>query len=149
MIISRFFLSVGGVGFLPLMPGTFGSLVGLLFCFLPLWVRIISFALILFLSVILIDLLVKTGHIKESDPRWIVIDEVLGQMIPFLWAEEFSLTFIVLAFALFRFFDISKIFPIKEIEKYGEKNKKYWSWGIIGDDLAAGLFASIILWWIF
>ena len=140
------FLSAGGLGFLPKMPGTYGSLGGLILALIipSLWLGIAACALLLF-SIVLINHLMKKGIIEQSDPSWIVIDEVVGQMIPFIFIGTSSWFLILLSFILFRFFDISKIGWVGKIERLCEKSPNTHALGVMMDDVVAGLFATGIV----
>ncbi len=146
MSAANLFLSAGGLGFLPKMPGTYGSLGGLALALIipSLWLSIATFALLLF-SILLIDYLMKKGDIEQSDPSWIVIDEVVGQMIPFVFIGTSSWFLIILSFLLFRFFDISKISLVGKIERLCEKNPNTYALGIMMDDVMAGIFTTAIV----
>ena len=145
--------SLFGVGFIPFAPGTFGSLFSLLFI-IPVilfygYIGLIIFSVLIFLIGIIssCEVLKYTKH----DPGLIVIDEMLGQSATFLPLASFmyriqdknlSLFFIILVvgFVLFRIFDIFKPGLVGIIDK---KIKN--TYGVMLDDLVAGLFASIIL----
>ena len=79
---------------------------------------------------------------KEQDPGFVVIDEVVGQMLTFLWvlprAAEWPL--LVAGFALFRLFDIIKLWPASYFDKYVHN-----AFGVMADDVVAGLYAAIAL----
>ncbi len=144
MKLAKLFLSVGGVGFLPLMPGTFGSLAGVLLSLvLPFFWRGPVLIALLLISICLIHLYRR--QLPQSDPSWIVIDEVVGQMIPFALIDESSWIFILSSFILFRIFDISKVGIVGWTEKYFDQNQKTWSLGIMLDDVAAGLCAALLM----
>lgn len=76
---------------------------------------------------------------SKVDPPQIVIDEWAGMALSLLGANYQSIIELICAFALFRFFDIMKPAPIRQLERYKAE------WGIMLDDLAAGLYALIIL----
>jgi phosphatidylglycerophosphatase A len=153
-----------GVGYLPLAPGTWGSLVGVVVYFLGRGVlirvlfnaspdlRLNSFHLfytVLAFELIVICVLVWAGIWAASrlekltrvkDPHQVVIDEVVGQYIalaalPFLW--EPAWWSIVLAFLLFRCFDIVKPYPARKLESLNG------GLGIMLDDVVAGIYAAI------
>jgi phosphatidylglycerophosphatase A len=73
----------------------------------------------------------ETGR---KDPQFVVIDEVAGQWIALLFSPC-DLRHALVALALFRLFDITKPFPIRRLENLPE------GWGIVFDDVAAGLYA--------
>ena len=72
------------------------------------------------------------------DPSWIVIDEVIGMSIAWLFIQDHNIYHLVILFCLFRFFDIFKIEPVR----YIDKNLKHGS-GVILDDVVAGLYAGL------
>lgn len=130
-----------GIGYLPLMPGTFASFVYLLLhyfflkrAFLPIHIFLIF---IVFSAGIIFS--EKAERIfKEKDPRPVVIDEVLGQMVSFFLIPS-TFTPLLLGFFLFRIFDVVKPFPCFEVQKLRG------GWGIMLDDLFAGIWANIFL----
>lgn len=73
----------------------------------------------------------------RTDPGFVVIDEVVGQWIALL-ASPVDWRHGLLALALFRFFDITKPFPIRRLEALPE------GWGIVFDDVGAGLYALVV-----
>lgn len=128
-----------GVGFSPVLPGTLASLLGLI---LYLFVSTSFFGYFT-----LIGILAFCGFwasqaalqtTEEKDPSWIVADEVLGMVIA-LFLVPTRVSFLVLGFILFRFFDSMKVFPINRLEKLKGV------WGIFLDDVGAGVYTNIIL----
>jgi phosphatidylglycerophosphatase A len=81
----------------------------------------------------------KSDDKKHSDPQEVVIDEVAGYFSTLSFAPHLSVPLIILAFILFRFFDITKFPPIKSLEKFPR------GYGIMIDDLMAGIYAGIVL----
>jgi phosphatidylglycerophosphatase A len=80
-------------------------------------------------------------HWGKSDPQFVVIDEVSGQLI----ALSFPFTLLnwkswLLGFILFRVFDIWKPFPARQAESL------HGGWGIMADDWIAGVYAGLVLW---
>jgi phosphatidylglycerophosphatase A len=127
------------VGYLPFIPGTFGSLAGL-FLFYIIRGNKFSCALIT-LFLVLLGFLVSGQAEKifqKKDPPVVVIDEVSGMLLSLLFIP-FDSRFIILAFILFRLFDALKPYPIDKLQ-----NLK-GSLGIMSDDLVAGLYANITL----
>jgi len=132
-----------GVGRLPLAPGTWGALEGLLIVlcihrFLPasqervaLWGLCVVLGL---LAVWACDRVARS--LQQADPQEIVADEIVGQMSCFLWVPITPLTLVV-GLLLFRLFDISKPFPAGRAEHLAG------GLGIIADDLVAGVYAGI------
>ncbi len=73
----------------------------------------------------------------RHDPGFVVIDEVAGQWVALIGSRA-DWRHALIAFALFRLFDITKPFPIRRIERLPE------GWGIVFDDVAAGLYALCV-----
>jgi phosphatidylglycerophosphatase A len=147
--MGRLLTSCFGLGWLPVAPGTFGSLPPVLLFILmyhfslpATTIAIVMMILALIGSVICIKFasaaIVATG---ESDPREIVADEFAGQAatLSLTATATFSNIWVagLLGFLLFRFFDILKPWPIREIEK-----APGWR-GILTDDLFAAMYAGI------
>jgi len=125
----------------PFAPGTFGTGVGLIFCFFlssaSMFVTLSCLLLIIFLSVLIAG---KAASLLETeDPGEIVIDEIAGIIIT-MAGLPFTVLSVITGFVLFRFLDILKPFPIRYIEK-----KMSGGTGIIMDDVAAGIIANIVL----
>lgn len=131
-----------GVGYLPLMPGTFGSMVGVLIFLL----LVQSVPLQLFIIPVLVVLGVWAASRTEKlsgkkDPGKVVVDEVAGQMIaltplPFM-ADGPWLVWVIVSFNLFRLFDIFKPYPARRFESL------HGGVGIMADDLVAGIYGAI------
>ena len=136
------FIATGaGSGYLPKAPGTWGSLVGLLF-----WLVIGRMALPAYLCVIgaLFVIGVFSAGAAEKivdlgDPAMVVIDEIVGMLVA-LTAAPFHPVAVLAGLLLFRFFDIVKPFPINWLDRH-----LHGGLGIMIDDIAAGLAALIIL----
>ncbi len=75
----------------------------------------------------------------KKDPSCVVVDEVLGQWVTLLGATALRWKSFCAAFLLFRFFDIWKPWPVRNLEKLPE------GLGIVADDLAAGIYGALIL----
>ena len=143
-----------GVGRIPKIPGTLGSLISVIFLYILFHILDLSSALIfVFLIIIFIFSFVAVAlHIKDSankDPKEVVIDEFIGQSIPICLYEishegtkETSqvLIFYLIMFILFRIFDIAKPYPVS----YYDINFKN-SFGVIMDDVCAGLYVVAVL----
>lgn len=167
--------SVFGLGKFPLMPGTIGSVIGvILFCLIALLFKkndninvIICYGLVIF-SLFVIGMIASTIYVKKitdrvnenadlfvlikaQDPKEVIIDEVVGQMLTLFLTSanaaslahgkhpwEFVIIVIIAPFILFRFFDIIKPWPISWIDK-NIKN----GFGIMIDDIVAAIMAAI------
>ena len=142
--LSRF-AEVYPIGHSKYAPGTMGSLIGVLIgCFLILNLDV-KFYLIFLLIFIIVSYLLCEAHLKfynKKDPKEVVVDEISGQFIAILGcvqSDKSSYVFLslLLSFVLFRFFDITKIGPIKRFENLPN------GIGIMADDIVAGLFALV------
>jgi phosphatidylglycerophosphatase A len=76
---------------------------------------------------------------KDKDSSLIVIDEMAGLMVT-LFLVPWSLKSVVIGFLAFRVMDITKPFPIRRLE-----SKLPGGWGVVGDDILAGIYANFIL----
>ena len=146
-----------GVGLLPMAPGTWGSVAALFLFFGLIYVQIsflLYFLLFIFFSIASIIICeIASSDLVEKDHKSIVIDEVAGAGLSFLfipllgiynfstleWQKESYLAAFILIF-LFRFFDILKPHPISFID-----SKFKSGFGIVLDDLVAGIFAGLTL----
>ena len=136
--------SFGGSGFITPASGTWGSLAALpiatyiLFNYSGLYLLYLSFTLFLIGMWVCREWLNAVGD-QDNDPFMIVIDEAAGLRLTLAFAEM-SLISVFLGFALFRLFDIAKPWPISWLEK-----RFSGAFGIMIDDMVAGLLAGIIL----
>lgn len=152
-----------GVGYLPLMPGTYGSMVGvgiyLLFGWLAglfsasfgtngwtqaqtaAWIHALN--LIFFLLFCLLGVRAAgraTKLFKHKDPPQAVVDEVIGQLITFLFIPFGShWIYVAAGFLLFRLFDIWKPYPINSLQNLPA------GIGVCADDILAGVYAGACL----
>ncbi|MBI28730.1 MAG: phosphatidylglycerophosphatase A [Pelagibacteraceae bacterium] len=145
-IIEKFvtFFNIGKIKF---APGTVGSTIFffvLYFLFIKLTylLFLLTFFIILIISILFINKYIKDKY--EHDPKEVIIDEFLGCYVIFLFFPLIQITniinFLIISFILFRLFDIIKLFPINLIDK---KIKN--SFGVIFDDILAGLYTVIVL----
>jgi phosphatidylglycerophosphatase A len=132
-----------GIGLIPVMPGTFGTLLGLpLACLLsrpewPLGVRAALEGVILLAG---IPICGKAARLfGRPDPGSVVYDEIAALPLVFL-PVPFSLTTAVLGFIWFRVFDILKPWPVHYLERFPG------GLGIMIDDVAAALYGALALW---
>ncbi len=134
-----------GIGYLHPGPGTCGSLATMLLWSAMAYVLPASYrapvAAALAALVTLVGIPAATRVSRASakkDPQFVVIDEVAGQLIALISAPFAWKTFLA-AFILFRGFDIVKPPPVRQLENLPEGT------GIVLDDVAAGIYAFIIL----
>lgn len=127
------------VGYLPFVPGTFGSIAGLaLYFFLKgnnvLYLSVLL--LVIFLGFISCGRAEKTFGIK--DPKYAVIDEVAGMLISLMFVP-YDIKWVVIGFLVFRLIDTLKPFPANRFQRM------HGSLGIMGDDIVAGIYSNIVL----
>jgi phosphatidylglycerophosphatase A len=151
MTFSRLVASGFGAGFAPKAPGTAGSLVGLAIGAALLWISPLLLAAATLLMAfgampVIADATglpirpsLNAGLTDHDDPGWVVIDEIAGQCLALLALPRPSWGGAILAFALFRLFDITKIGPIGWADRQGG------AWGIMADDLIAGFAACLLV----
>ncbi|MFW1741889.1 phosphatidylglycerophosphatase A [Acinetobacter johnsonii] len=141
------FCGVGfGSGLAPKAPGTFGSAFALLF--VPIWLAIgLSNTIIAIFLMSLMGIYI-CGHTAKvmgvHDDGRIVWDEFAGQSItflPILYLGQMNWFWLLLGFVLFRIFDVWKPWPIRVIDQ-----KVEGGFGIMLDDLIAGLWAALCIW---
>lgn len=140
-------LTFGGVGASPVAPGTCGSFVAVIVGFLLYELISVPFLFPVLAGIASVLTILLGNQIEEQfgekDPGAIVLDEVAGQWL--------ALSFIPLVdggpwayltcFLLFRGFDVLKPLGIRALEKYPR------GWGVLLDDLAAGILAGLLSWW--
>jgi len=152
--LNTLFVTMFGLGKLPKIPGTFGSLATIIILYIFFHILNLSSNLILIglIIIFIFSFFAVSIHIKDSDnkdPKEVIIDEFIGQSIP-IYLYEIShgtekianeaIIFYGVCFLLFRFFDIAKPFPVS----YFDKNFKN-SFGVIMDDVCAGFYVVLFL----
>lgn len=134
LITSFFYL-----GHSPFMPGTLGSLVGLLVYFLVKNNEVLYAFSILFLFTLGVIFAGEAEKIyKRKDPGMIIIDEACGMLLA-LFFVPISMFSVILGFFLFRIFDILKPPPAKRMERLTG------SLGVMFDDIIAAIYTNLIL----
>jgi phosphatidylglycerophosphatase A len=155
-----------GVGYLPLAPGTWGSLVGIGVYFMAraasmkvffgvgaqhnfnlsqVYYGVIAFELVVVIAIMLVGIWAASRTEKlsfQKDPGKVVIDEVAGQfiaLVPVPFLLENAWWTVILAFILFRFFDIVKPYPARRFESL------HGGLGIMADDVVAGIYAAMVV----
>ena len=149
--MRRLLTSCFGLGLLPVAPGTWGSLpVMLIFALLVSmgisnnYLSLVMLVLALAGSIVCVGFapaaIARTG---KNDPGEVVADEFAGQAVTFMFACFMPINYIcttaIAGFLLFRLFDVFKPWPIRKLEALPS------GWGILADDLLAGVYAAIIL----
>lgn len=137
--ISRFIATGTYTGYTPRMPGTAGTLWGVVIVYMcsALSVRVQAQILLAAFVVSVITAEITSRELRSKDPKEIVCDEVVGYLVTFVLVPLSALN-LILAFLFFRFFDILKPYPVNAIDK-----KVRGGLGIVLDDVAAGIYANI------
>jgi phosphatidylglycerophosphatase A len=138
--LKRLIASCLGVGFIPGVPGTYGSAVTVA-VFAAVGEPFGAAGWVAFASAVVVGLWASSdapGVFGHKDPRPVVIDEFAGMWLTILIGGAGGWKALAVAFALFRVFDAVKPFPIKRLERIGGAA------GIMADDLLAGVFAGLL-----
>jgi phosphatidylglycerophosphatase A len=154
-LIAVFIATGFGAGFMPFGPGTFGSLVGLLIAYGLISVFMPDAILLQNSLIVAGGILAAVGIwsgtraeriFDQKDAGQIVIDEVCGQVISFIFIAPYLARlgpqwrwWMIAGFALFRFFDIFKPYPLKGLQHLTG------GLGVMMDDIIAGIYAAILL----
>lgn len=138
--LSRTIATVFFVGYIPFASGTFGTLAGLG----AIWLLSLDNSHIVVIAGVGILVGTVSAHVAEKDfhekdSKYIVIDEFVGYFISIVFIP-LTAGYMAAAFFLFRFFDVWKPFPIRNIEKTVNGGL-----GVMLDDVAAGIFTNFIL----
>lgn len=149
--MKRLIASCLGLGRLPYAPGTWGSLPPVIIFLLvqyfgtaAFWTPVVMATTAVLASVLCLryapSAIAATGRL---DPSEVVLDEVAGQALTLLFVSTITkgpiLTTAAVGFVLFRLFDIVKPWPARSLEKLPK------AWGVLADDLMAGVYAGIAL----
>ncbi len=138
--LLKYTATLGFIGYIPFAPGTWGSLAGLI-SFILIMPSLQTQLLIIIIGVItgIYASSVAEKALDEKDSRRIVIDELIGFYVSVFYLPQRP-GYLIMAFLLFRFFDIIKPLPIKKLEK-----ALHGGSGVMADDIMAGIYANIIL----
>ena len=136
--MARWIATCGPFGYMSIAPGTTGSLIGILF------VLHHQLLLSVILWVLMLGLAIWTSHLtsfelNQKDPQQVIIDEVCGIMTTFLFVFVYNWQRLLAGFIAFRLFDIFKPQPVRYMEKLPG------GFGIVLDDVVAGIYANILL----
>jgi phosphatidylglycerophosphatase A len=127
------------LGYLPFIPGTFGSLAGVILFYLFKENPFIYLVISLFITILGFLVAGRAEKIfNKKDARYIVIDETSGMLLSFMFVP-FDIKIVIIGFVLFRIIDALKPFPAASLQDLKG------SMGVMSDDLVAGLYTNIIL----
>jgi phosphatidylglycerophosphatase A len=142
--LALFVATVAGIGYAPAAPGTVGSIAGLGMAWVllaqtgwPAWV--LGLAAVLLTPVASIACGIVERDLGLEDPKFLVIDEVVGQWLALASIRPERPLDWLGALALFRIFDVLKPGPIRRLEKIPN------GWGVVADDFAAGACGMITI----
>jgi phosphatidylglycerophosphatase A len=139
---AQHWLAIGGpIGLIPWVPATWASLFTALVC----WWALPRPAVIVAIAA---GLLLAGGFVASTaerltgieDPRNVVLDEIAGQLLTFLFVAPTGGWIMLAGFGLFRLFDVLKPPPARTAERLRG------GWGIMADDYVAGVYAALVLW---
>jgi len=135
IIITTFFY----LGYLPLVPGTFGSLAGV-FLFYAIRGNTAAHSVLILVLMLLGFLLSGEAEkiLRQKDSKHIVIDEVTGMLLGLLFIPC-GIKTVILAFFIFRLLDTLKPYPAGPLQKLGS------GIGVMSDDLVAGIYTNLVL----
>lgn len=130
-----------GCGLVPMAPGTVGALGAI-----PLYWLVIrggrpgvgAAAVVVTLAGIWAASIVAR-QLGRKDPQVVVVDEVAGMLVTMLPVPQLSWRAVAVGFVVFRVLDITKPWPIRELEKLPA------GWGIVLDDVAAGVVGAVVM----
>jgi phosphatidylglycerophosphatase A len=136
-----------GVGYLPLAPGTWGSMVGvLIFLLYTNFVIVGSYSMtawiVFIVAVCAVGIWASAQAERifdEEDPQRVVVDEVAGQLIAYSPVAVLDWKHLLIGFVLFRLFDIWKPYPINKLQDL------HGGFGVMADDILAGIYAAMII----
>ncbi|MCH9780273.1 MAG: phosphatidylglycerophosphatase A [Alphaproteobacteria bacterium] len=150
---SKIILSWGGLGFLPKAPGTWGTVGGVAVAVLVVHFTgygglAVATVLATIVGWAVLTRAFQLPNTTDLDPGWVVIDEVAGVWLTLLFLlllpsevrKDFETVGWIAAFILFRLFDIAKPFPINLVDARIKS-----AWGVMFDDLVAGVMAGVSL----
>ena len=131
--------TVGGIGYAPVAPGTFGSAAGLI-----VWWLLPASPLVQGIAILAIFVAGSWGgtiaerHFGRTDPGQVVIDEVMGMLIT-LFLNPVGWIGALAGFILFRIFDVIKPYPANRLEQL------HGGVGVMADDGMAAIYANLVL----
>jgi len=151
----RVFIGTAGwLGLIPVAPGSFGALAGVIFhvvvcSFLPQSAQIATLGLALIAVSVANHVLTPWAveYWKVEDPKHFVLDEVAGYLVvPILFHHGHLWQIALWGFLAFRILDVIKLPPARQIDR-----RMHGAWGILLDDIVSGIYAALFLyflWWL-
>lgn len=140
---SILWLSWFGSGLSPIAPGTIGSIAAIPLLYLLDSLHLSFWFIVGLLFFATLGTCLLTEHIQKEfglhDPQWIVIDEVLGMLLTWLFVLKVDFLSLTIVFVSFRFFDIIKFWPASYFDK-----KVTHGAGTILDDIISGIYSGCL-----
>ena len=147
--IHKIIASGFGTGYVPIAPGTAGSILGILMFYLlnqleVYWglsgntILLVNAGVILFVTLIGVNAIKNVHQVWAHDASAIVIDEIVGVWIA-IYAMPHEWKYYLIALILFRFFDIYKPLFIRSLDKMAS------DWSVMLDDILAGVYSLIVI----
>ena len=139
--LAVFIATFGYIGYVPIAPGTAGSLAALALYAPVRWFGSPAIELVTVIAVLVIGVWAAHGTeraLRLKDPGPVVIDEVLGMLVTLAFMP-LSISGIVAGFVLFRIFDVIKPFPAGRLEHLPG------GFGIMADDAMAGIYGHLVM----
>ena len=128
-----------GIGYVPVAPGTFGSAAGLaLWMLLPSSPGVQAAAIVALFVAGSFAGNVAERHFGRTDPRQVVVDEVMGMLIT-LFLNPVGVSGAFLGFLIFRAADVIKPYPANRLERL------HGGVGVMADDAMAAVYANLVL----
>jgi phosphatidylglycerophosphatase A len=141
--LGRAIATAGGAGYMPIAPGTTGTAVTV-----PLAWALANAGLPLYLGITIAITLVGVWAAAVADESWgthdsgrIVIDEVAGYLVTMTLVDRSDAWTLGIGFVVFRVLDQVKPPPVRAIDE-----KMPGGWGVVLDDVAAGVMGAAIMW---
>ncbi len=146
-LLIKFIATGAGTGYVSIAQGTAGSLLALILFWIlptPSPIPFVIFVLLLMAIGIYVasaveqEVIARLGPVAGTDPGIIVIDEIVGMLFALIAIPK-TTKWMIIAFLLFRVFDIVKPFPARRSERLPG------GWGIMMDDVIAGIYANLLI----
>ena len=140
--IGVFIATCAYVGYAPVAPGTFGSVVGLAVFYVVRHQRSTAVEVAVIVALAAVGLWSATEaehHFGGIDPGPVVIDEVIGMLITLAFIPV-NMAGAIVAFLIFRFLDVVKPWPARRLEQLPG------GIGVVLDDMMAGVYGNVVMW---
>jgi len=140
---AKWIATSGGVGYIPIAPGTYGTAVGI-----PLVWLMADLPIGLYAAITIVSIAIAVWAAHQADLAWgthdcqkICIDETVGYFVTMAPVDKHHFWPLVIGFVAFRFFDQVKPPPVRWLDE-----NLPGGWGVVLDDVAAGVMAAVVMW---